>query len=278
MPLDAILRSQHAWANVQWPAHTDRRAPSLDANLILPMSPDVRDQYKNGSGDELGTPQRPGKMYSLRSSSALAYNLFAPWIGHDLRPLAAALGSQRNDDTLQFERKFPHGLTLAKRGLTATPPNLDVTLDNSQPRPLAVECKFTEPYGAKKPHPPLDQKYFDGGRARWAELGLVRCQALAESLGQGVEFKRLGVGQLLKHILGLAWTTKQPPRLVCLWFDSNCVEAHEHADELNRFSEYLDDAIEFRAVSYQQAFASLQNAPEPMPGYLEYLAARYFAA
>jgi len=278
MPLDAILRSQHAWANVQWPAHTDRRAPSLDANLILPMSPDVRDQYKNGSGDELGTPQRPGKMYSLRSSSALAYNLFAPWIGHDLRPLAAALGSQRNDDTLQFERKFPHGLTLTKRGLPATPPNLDVTLDNSQPRPLAVECKFTEPYGAKKPHPPLDQKYFDGGRARWAELGLVRCQALAESLGQGVEFKRLGVGQLLKHILGLAWTTKQPPRLVCLWFDSNCVEAHEHADELNRFSEYLDDAIEFRAVSYQQAFASLQNAPEPMPGYLEYLAARYFAA
>ena len=208
-------------------------------------------------------------MSSLRSSSALAYNFFAPWIGHDLRPLAAALGHQRDDDTLQFERKFPHGLS-------TMPPNLDVTLDNQQRRPLAIECKFTEPYGAKRPHPPLDRKYFDGSRARWAELGLVRCQVLAESLGHGVEFKRLGVGQLLKHILGLAWTTKRPPRLVCLWFDANCAEAHEHADELDRFSEYLDHAIEFNAVSYQQAFARLLHAREPMPGYFDYLVSRYF--
>ncbi len=172
-------------------------------------------------------------MSSLRSSSALAYNFFVPWLGHDLRPLAATLGHQVKDRTLRFERKFPHGLL-------STPPNIDVTLDNDQPRPLALECKFTEPYGIKKSHPPLGRKYFASGRARWAEQGLPRCQRLAESIGQSVEFRRLGVGQLLKHILGLAWTTKQAPRLVCLWFDAKCEEASEHRGELDRFSDYLD--------------------------------------
>ena len=171
MPLDAIIRAQLSWAKSCWPAHADRRAPSLDANLILPMPPEVRGQCEAGGGGELGTPRRPGKMSSLRSSSALAYNFFAPWIGHDLHPLAAALGHQRDDDTLQFERKFPHGLS-------TMPPNLDVTLDNQQPRPLAIE--------------------------------------------------------------------------------------------------YLDDAIEFNAVSYQQAFARLLHAREPMPGYFDYLVSRYF--
>ena len=278
MPLEAVLKSQHAWARTRWPAHTDPRAPSLDANLIFPMTPDVRDQFKNGSGNELGTCDRPGKMYSLRSSSALAYNFFAPWIGHDLRPLAAALGHQVNDRTLQFERKFPHGLPAGLRGLPPTPPNIDVTLDNGQPRPLAVECKFAEPFGSRKAHPPLQQKYFDGGRVRWAELGLPQCQILAESIGRTVEFRRLSAGQLLKHILGLAWTTKQPPRLVCLWFDTECDEAREHSAELKQFSSSVDDAIEFGSMSYQQVFASLRSGPEPVPGYFEYLASRYFAA
>jgi hypothetical protein len=271
MPLDAVLASQYAWARTRWPGHTGRRAPSLPENLIVPMSSEVREQFRNGSGGELGNCAKPGKMSSLRSSSALAFNFFAPWLGNDLRPLAAALGQEINDCTLGFERKFPHGLS-------STPPNMDVTFDNEQVRPLAVECKFTEPYGSKKGHHPLDLKYFDGGRARWSEQGLPKCQRLAESIGQNIEFKRLGVGQLLKHILGLAWTTKRAPRLVCIWYDTRCEEAHEHRAELERFRAHLDDVVEFSALSYQEVFTRLRNGPEPVPRYAEYLVSRYFAA
>ena len=271
MPLEAIIAAQQEWASSRWPSHTDRRAPSLSANLISLMSSEVYAQFSAGSGGELGTANRSGKMSSLRSSSALAYNFFAPWLGHDLRPLAAALGHQVNDRTMRFERKFPHGLS-------SMPPNMDVTLDNEQANPLGIECKFTEPYGPKKSHPPLDQKYFAGDRKRWSEQGLTQCQKLAEEIGKNIEFKHLGIGQLLKHLLGLAWTTKHPPRLLCLWFDSGCEEAREHRAELDRFSAYLGGEVVFGAMTYQEAFAALRKGPEPMSGYFDYLTSRYFSA
>lgn len=271
MPLEEILESQLRWAKVQWPGHSGRRAPSLEENLIIPMPDAVRDGYRKGSGGELGVRARPGKMSSLRSSSALAFNFFAPWLGRDLDPLATALGHMVRDRTIRFERKFRHGLT-------SMPPNMDVTLDNEQNRPLAIECKFTEPYGTKKVHPPIDRKYFSRTRARWTEVGLPRCQALAEALGHEVNFRRLGVGQLLKHLLGLARDTCQPPRLMCLWFDSKCEEAREHRAELDQFVSYLDDVIEFKALSYQDAFGRIRSKSEPVPGYVKYLESRYFAA
>src|SRR5262245_51087123 len=148
VPLQTLIASQEAWARRRWPSHEGRRAPSLRANLIVPMSRDIQSQFEHGSGSELGTESRPGKMSSLRSSSALSYNVFAPWIGCDLAPLARSLDVELADPTAQFERQFPHGLS-------TTPPNVDVVLDNQQPRPLGIESKFTEPYGTKKPHPAL---------------------------------------------------------------------------------------------------------------------------
>ena len=268
MSLEAILASQAHWAGQVWPGHSGKRAPSLEANLIVPMSREVREQFGRASGAELGTPNRPGKMYSLRSSSALAYNFFAPWIGHDLGPLARALGQPVSDRSLQFERGFPHGLPTFQ-------PQLDVCLDNAQARPLAIECKFSEPYGDMDTHAPLDPKYFPGERLRWAELSLPQCQYLASAIGKGIEFRRLGAGQLLKHILGLAWTTRQKPRLAYVWFDTGSQEAIEHRDELARFGSHVEGEIDFTAVSYQAVFASICEAPEPMPGYFEYLEARY---
>jgi hypothetical protein len=268
MPLKEILASQNRWARSQWPCHVGRRAPSLEANLFISMAPSVQKQFANGSGGELGNHKRPGKMYSLRSSSALTYNFFAPWLGHDLGPLVAALGHKAQDGTLQFERKFRHGLS-------STPPNLDVTLDNDQVRPLGVECKFTEPYGPMVTHAPLDQKYFAGGKARWSDQGLPRCQELAVVVGRTVKFKRLAAGQLLKHILGLAWTTQNTPRLTYLWFDTQCEEAAEHRADLSRFAAYIDPGVEFTALSYQEAFAKLKGYSEPEQGYFEYLASRY---
>jgi hypothetical protein len=146
------------------------------------------------------------------------------------------------------------------------------------PRPLGIECKFTEPYGAKKEHPPLDPKYFAKGRNRWAEVGLPDCQALANSIGTVDSFRRLAAGQLLKHLLGLARTTKQRPRLRYVWFDSMCSEAQEHRVEVERFAQLIDSSIDFVAVTYQQVAASLRSYPEPIPNYRSYLDARYFVA
>ena len=271
MPLKSLIADQARWANRRWPGHSSVRAPSLRANLFTRMSRDIQCQFERGSGGELGTDRKPGKMSSLRSSSALSYNVFAPWLGHDLLPLARALGTSLVDQTLQFERQFPHGLQ-------STPPNLDVVLDNQQPRPLGLESKFTEPYGTKSAHPPLDEKYFADRRERWLERGLSSCQELAQSLGRSVTFHRLGAGQLLKHILGLAWTTNARPRLMYLWFDTGCAEAVAHELELDRFRKLIDTSIEFTSLTYQQLFTDLRRVQEPVRGYHSYLWSRYFAA
>lgn len=268
MPLKQLIEAQARWARRRWPGHTGARAPSLEANLLVRLSRNVRCQFERGSGGELGSATKPGKMASLRSSSALSYNVFAPWIGRDLEPLGRALGIELADQTLEFERQFPHGLT-------STPPNIDVALDNQQPRPLAIECKFTEPYGTKRAHPPLHDKYFEDRRHRWTDVGLPKCQTLARRLGRGVTFHRLGAGQLLKHLLGLAWTTRKSPRLLYLFYDSGCAEADEHDRELARFQGLLDPNIDFRILSYQRLFSDLRSGSEPMRGYHSYLQRRY---
>jgi hypothetical protein len=210
-------------------------------------------------------------MSSLRSSSALSYNVFQPWRGRDMQPLAKALKAIVRSQDLRFECKFRHGLS-------STPPNLDVVLDIDQPRPLGIECKFTEPYGRKREHPPLDVKYFTGNRNRWVEVHMPRAQVLASTVGKTVQFRRLAVGQLLKHLLGLATTTQEPPRLRYVWFDTGCVEASEHRSELSRFETHLDSDVDFVALTYQEVMAVLFGASEPINGYRSYLTQRYLAA
>lgn len=271
MSLDELIARQSMWASDRWPGHRGRRAPCLEDNLFHPMSAEIQRQFAEGSGGELGTDEKPGKMSSLRSSSALAYNFFAPWVGCDVKPLGAAIGQRLSDSYISFEQKFRHGLS-------SMPPNIDVVLDVHQARPLAIECKFSEPYGASRPHPEIADKYFTGHVGRWLEVGLPKCQRLAQTLGRTEHFRRLGAGQLLKHFLGLASTTKLPPRLVCLWFDTRSEEAQEHREELDRFRSLLDESIDFRAQTYQEAFSIISRAHEPMTGYFDYLEGRYFSA
>jgi hypothetical protein len=81
---------------------------------------------------------------------------------------------------------------------------------------------------------------------------------------------------LLKHLLGLKTTTKQPPRLRYVWFDTGCTEADEHRAELARFEEYLDPCVDFSALTYQDLMKRLLRSPEPIQGYRAYLTERYF--
>jgi hypothetical protein len=269
MALEQILRRQDQWARSRWANHTGRRAPSLDANLFFQMEPEVREQFTFGNGSELGRQGKPGKMWSVRSSSALSYNFFAPWNGTELSSLAEALSTEIGDRSIRFEQKFRHGL----RGI---PPNIDVVFDSSTSRPLGVECKFSEPYGANKKSPPLDEKYFAKKRKRWREVGLPRCQELAEAIGSAATFVRLDASQLLKHMLGLARVTKAMPRLRYVWYDAGTSEAIEHSKELRLFQTAIDSTVDFKAVSYQELFQALESMPEPRAMWRSYMSERYF--
>ena len=271
MSLHSILTRQLNWA-----ADLTRKGHVLDRltdNLFRPLHPATIAEFARGSGNELGLSGRTAKMRSLRSSSALVCNVFDPWRGQSFGPLVSALGVRGSFSEFAFEEKLSHGLS-------TTPPNLDVVLYALDATPLGIESKFAEIYDSKMGYDPIDAKYFDSGRKRWADLGLPSVQAVAETLGRSVHFRRLDAGQLLKHILGLANTFQEfrPVRLLYLWYDEPGDEAKEHADDLRRFECAIEQDVEFRAVRYQDIFVALKNAPEPSAGYIDYLARRYFAA
>jgi hypothetical protein len=274
MSLQSILNSQCSWAGTR-----PRKGVALDRledNLFASLHPLTLADFVGGSGDELGLKRRSNRvpnMRSLRSSSILVCNVFDPWRGHSLDGLARALGLQGPFSDLAFEQKLPHGLS-------SGPPNLDVLLSAREVAPVGVESKFTEIYGRKKPRFPIDEKYFSSGRRRWAEVGLPCMQKLAETLGRSVQFRRLDAAQLLKHSLGLAFTFRQtrPVRLLYIWFEVPGQEAEEHREELARFEKTIGTDIEFYVTRYQDVFTRLAETPEPVQGYLEYLASRYFAA
>jgi hypothetical protein len=270
MSLATILKGQIAWAGTR-----SRRQHVLDQladNLFQPLHPGTYAEFARGSGDELGLGGRTGKMRSLRSSSALACNVFDPWRGRPLAPLAHALEADGPFTELSFERKVPHGLG-------SFPPNLDVMLFGRDIAPVGIEAKFAEPFGEKKPCPALDDKYFPADRQRWADVGLPATQALARAIGRSEQFVRLGAGQLVKHLLGLATTFPQftPIRLRYVWFDAGGAEDDAHRAEIERFARLVSTEVDFVAIRYQDLYTRLISAPEPAPGYLSYLRARYFA-
>lgn len=270
MALKPILQQQREWAQSQWPGHNSVCAPSIDANLFRPLQGAAWKEFAEASGNELGLGGGTPKMSSLRSSSALAYNVFHAWRNEGLASLAKGLSLKGAFSALRFEEKCPHGLG-------SFPPNLDVVLCSSKGT-VGIESKFTEPYGNKKNHPPLDHKYFENHPGRWKEWQLTICQEIAESVEHG-RYKRLAVGQLLKHVLGLAHLHNSGKGLCLLyiWYDAGTSEADEHRDEVVRFSAALGQEIDFRSMTYQDLYQRLRNEPEPMEGYLAYLGSRYFS-
>lgn len=272
MPLKDILRAQCAWADDAGRSRTGHLCESIDDNLFAPLRAVTRAEFAAASGDELGLSGKTPKMRSLRSSSALAVNTFDAWRGLDLTSLNSALGMNGRLTDFHFEQRLPHGLA-------SSPPTLDLLLFRDQEPPIGIEVKFCELYDSTKEHLPIDDKYFVGDRARWSEVGLRKCQLLASSIGRSESFRRLGAGQLLKHILGLShvFGTDEGVHLIYLWFDSACQEADEHRDEIARFGARLDSRVDFRPVTYQEFLLRLQAFSEPTPGYLNYLQQRYGA-
>ena len=223
--------------------------------------------FERGAGSELGS-----KLKALHSSSALVANFFDYWAERDMAPLLSALGVEADGaGSLEFEARFP-------TGLGGTPPHLDVALKMRSGLVVAVESKFTEHLtrsteGKSK----FASSYFRSSDGLWTQRGLPQCQTLAEDLHRSrCRFEFLDPGQLLKHALGLATQLVDRFRLHYLYHDHPGEESKAHRSEVERFASLVGDEIRFKAVTYQEVFDKLKGSGQPDPGYLDYLAGRYF--
>ena len=282
---DYILAKQTAWAaNRGIPlvgskvsrgrlAYTSK----LDQNLFQPLLPDVRQSFADGDGGELGSAGMPGKMQAVHSSSAIGVNVFQYWKAVSAVPVIAAAcglcrqGSQASCD-IQFEEKYPINDSFGH------PPNIDVVIHN-QPKAaiqrFAVECKFSEAYGAYK-HTGLKAKYLNCGEI-WADI--PRLRSFAESISpDDSKFMHLHPAQLVKHILGMKRKFGRDGfRLLYLWYDVLGDDGKRHRDEVAEFAGVTkQDGIMFHSLTYQELIVNLTNTMRnEHKEYVRYLTERY---
>ena len=268
--LEFIVERQRRWAEARHLAvNSNGRASRLEDNLFAALHVQTRAEFEAGDGDEFGTPDAVGKMYSIHSSSALVCNVFDYWRKRPMHPLLRACGFDISSGDLRFEQKFP-------TGVGSKSANLDVVLKDSgrEPLPVAVESKFTEPFQTGE-RDYLRQAYFLNSEI-WDEL--PSCRGLAESLTAKERFKCLKAGQLLKHALALTRAfSKNKFVLLYLWYDvTGSDAAMQHREEVQEFSDLIGDEVLFRSDTYQNVFGRLSTLTSDT-AYEAYLRARYFA-
>ena len=239
--------------------------------------PDIRKAFSAGDGNELGSAGIPGKMQAVHSSSALGVNIFQYWLSISQIPvIAAACGFCRPDskisESIEFEEKFPIN---DKFGFH---PNIDVVIHNkldSKNKCFAVECKFSEAYGAYE-HSGIKQQYLDITDI-WDNI--PELHAFAKNIcPQDKDFHYLHPAQLIKHILGLKRKYGHDGfRLLYLWYDVLGKEGKIHQDEITEFTDIAKkDGIKFHALSYQKLIISLANKHRATHcDYIKYLTERY---
>lgn len=283
--LDAIRRQQRRWAGARAIA-VDRKdlVASLDLNLFEPLTEISYAEFARGQGDELTT-----KMRSLISSSALVANVADPMRRRDcVDHIAWAAGLTDLGSTVRrfsFEDQRPTGAG----GFPAHPDWVVETADS----PIhAVESKFTEPYQVNDVSQPrtMQPAYLEPRMAcRWSRL--PRSRRLAERIVAGEEkFRRLDAPQLIKHALSLAGNDgSRAFTLTLIWHapyaDLGSTPAEGRAIqkeventrlEILRFSEQIDEAITFRALTWSDVFRRLATLPDADTAHTAYLADRYF--
>jgi hypothetical protein len=266
--VEEIIKRQARWAKRHDVSFdTTNRCRTVDDNLFMQLNPETTEEFGEGAGDELGTLDAPGSMASLRSSSALAVNVFDAWRGSDLGALGALVAVDAVPGQIRFEVTYPTGL----RGI---PPHLDIVIDRPGGPPLAIESKFTEVYSPA--HNEFRPSYFEKP-GLWD--GFERAQDLAASLADESEgFDHLGAAQLIKHALGLKHAHgPRGFRLLYLWYEWPGEIADKHRSDIGRFAEMVGEDFDFAALPYQELFEGLREIPEPRPGYLDYLEDRYFS-
>mgnify|MGYP003563409767 CR=1 FL=1 len=250
---------------------------SLDENLFQPLLPDVRQAFQNGDGGELGNSGMPGKMQAVHSSSALGVNIFQYWKSISNVPAIAVAcglckkGSEVSYD-IRFEEKYPINDSFGFH------PNIDAVIHNKQGstfKRFAIECKFSEAYGAHK-HGGLKEKYLTCDDI-WDDIPALR--AFSERISpDDNEFKHLHPAQLVKHILGMKRQFRSNGfRLLYLWYDVLGEDGKRHRDEAEEFASVAKkDGIRFHSITYQELIVKLaRDYRSSHSDYLRYLTERY---
>jgi hypothetical protein len=249
----------------------------LDQNLFQSLLPEVRKSFATGDGGELGLAELPGKMQAVHSSSALGVNVFQYWKSIKAAPVIAAYcgfcrkGSQVSYD-IHFEEKHPIDDRFALH------PNIDVVIHNapsSRIKRFAIECKFSEAYGAHK-HGGLKSKYL-GLDDLWADIpNLLR---FANRISpEDHEFVHLHPAQLVKHILGLKRQFGRDGfRLLYLWYDVLGDQGKRHREEVVEFTGVTkNDGIKFHSLTYQELIVTMASKLRTgHQEYVRYLTERY---
>lgn len=255
------------------------RTPTLEDNLLEPLTDDARREYDEADGQEARARGHAPKMHSVYSSSALVANTCAYWrrLG-DFRPLARALKIPSSGIvSLDFEQKLPICDDVDRRTFPHDP-NLDVVIrygTRHHPMMIGVEGKFTEAYPGD--HQGLKSAYLEQSPL-WT--GLPNCRRLAESIcPTDTDYSHLDASQLLKHILGLrhACGGSLGFRLVYLWYDVPFCAGAEHHQEIQHFAEIVaGDGIKFQSITYQDVILGLAQGQRREHGaYVDYMVERY---
>lgn len=235
----------------------------------------MRQEFEDGDGAEIGCKR---KMHALHSSSALCCNVFGYLRTHDLMGAFLGLCGLRAGPVAgaRFEARF-RITDGPQRARFPRPANLDLVVeygDGRDPRVVAVESKFTEPYQGHAR--PLSPAYL-----QVAELwrGLTHCKNLARAMNEGrAHFAHLEAAQLLKHVLALRNTYGAGAFVLAyLWFDVGGDDGRRHSNEIEELcAAAREDGVTFVSKTYQELIPLLaQRLGESHRAYTNYLAARY---
>ncbi len=270
--LDDIYDYQRTWANRLKKDYDNKdRIKVLKENLLTLSEPSLL-EFKAALGYEIGSVEKPGHMYSLRSSSALVVNIFEWWRQNNrVNEIAKACNASYEMNQMKYEKTFPTPIS------GKHPPHLDVEFNDSDSNILVIESKFTEIYSERsdKKHSPRYLKT-DGLWDKIPKCGALFKQVYEEGT-QKAGFVYLDVMQLLKHLLGLTYAKVNTFELLYLWYDFQSSESKKHRDEVKDFKARIDGGIQFRAMTHDELFTEIRKIPVMDKSYEYYLFGRYFS-
>lgn len=267
--IQIAIASQADWAARKGLALTRDRTYLADrsAAVLGGLHPETREQLACGAGKELR------RLPSLRSSTALALNVFQPWKTNP-QAIGEFFGAKGVRE-MGFEQQQP--IWPNREGSKLTPPHLDVLLTGTGPT-VGIESKYLELYDPADNH--FAPRYFptdEPEQPLWA--GLPGCRLLTEQIAARDEtFCWLATGQLLKHALGLSKNQPNGFRLVLVWYRIEGTTADAIEAEIGRFSRAVSAELDFTALTYQELislFKTIRRIREPVPEYFENLDDRY---
>jgi len=190
----------------------------------------------------------------------------------------------------EFEVKNPDGIFEKPFKINGNryPANIDFVI-NGKKSLVAIESKFTEPYGkVKKEARLLKQSYLNKNDffkcngmfdqfpklKKWIDSDWKEDSYSNNLKGRLCPYERLDAAQLIKHLLGLSKQTKEY-ELCYLYYCIDSDEMNEHGKEVENFKSHLDDCIKFEAMSYQDFFRKLKLKGQEHKEFLEYMKDRY---